>query len=258
MKGSFKDIDWTLPEGKKVYFASDFHFGIPNAAGSLAREKRVVAWLDRISTDAYAVFLQGDLFDAWIEYEKVVPRGFVRFLGKLAEMSDRGIRIVIFTGNHDLWMTDYLQKEIGAEVHHNLQAYVMNGKRFLLGHGDGVSEKEGRYKAMKAVFKNPLGQRIYRFLHPSLGLGLAQFFSSRGLKHREAGEALKPDADEFQWQFAEQVLAKEHFDFILFGHRHIAQYRNIGQGVIFINLGDWFKRDIHAVFDGDMIRLINY
>jgi UDP-2,3-diacylglucosamine hydrolase len=258
MKGSFRDIQWTLPAGKKVYFASDFHFGIPDESTSLAREKRVVAWLEGISADAYAVFLQGDLFDAWIEYKRVVPRGFVRFLGKLAELSDRGIRVVVFTGNHDLWMTDYLQTEIGAIVHHDLQAYAINKKRFLLGHGDGVGDKETRYKAMKALFRNPLSQRIYRGLHPFWGLGIASFFSRRGLKHREAGEALKPDAEEYQWQFAEKVLAEEHFDFILFGHRHIAQCRNMREGAVFINLGDWFKHDTHAVFDGDTVRLLNY
>lgn len=258
MKGAFSEIIWSLPPGKKAYFASDFHFGIPNASGSLAREKRVVAWLERISVDAEAIFLQGDLFDAWIEYRQVVPRGFVRFLGKLAELSDRGIRIVVFTGNHDLWMTDYLQTEIGATVHHDIQCYVINNKRFLLGHGDGVSHKEGRYKAMKALFRNSLSQRIYRALHPSLGLGIAQFFSRRGLKHREAGEALKPEGEEYQWQFAERVLQEEFFDYILFGHRHIAQQRKMPQGAVFINLGDWFKQDTHAVFDGEETRLLNY
>lgn len=258
MKGEYRDIVLTLTPGKRVYFASDFHFGIPDAAGSLLREKRVVAWLDSIKVDAGAVFLQGDLFDAWIEYRSVVPRGFVRFLGKLAELSDQGIKIVVFTGNHDLWMSGYLEQEIGAVVHHELQAYRISEKRFLLGHGDGVSRREQPYLLMKGLFRNPWCQRIYKGLHPNWGLGIANYFSRRGLKHKMGGEPLKSDAEEYQWTFVQEVLKTHQFDYIILGHRHIAQYREVAKGVVFVNLGDWFVQDTHAVYDGHTLRLINY
>ncbi|MBU3675558.1 MAG: UDP-2,3-diacylglucosamine diphosphatase [Chitinophagaceae bacterium] len=258
MKVEYRAIDLALASGKKAYFASDFHFGIPDAESSLLREKRVVAWLDGIATDAAAVFLQGDLFDAWIEYRSVVPRGFVRFLGKLAELSDRGIKIVIFTGNHDLWMSGYLEQEIGAVVHHDIQAYTIGKQRFLLGHGDGVSVREQPYRLMKGLFRNPLSQWIYKGLHPNIGVGIANYFSRRGLKHKAGGEPLKPDAEEYQWEFVEDVLKNRAFDYIILGHRHIAQYRSLQSGAVFVNLGDWFKQDTHAVFDGEVLRLINY
>ena len=258
MKVEYRAIELALAPGKKVYFASDFHFGIPDAESSLLREKRVVAWLDGIASDAAAIFLQGDLFDAWIEYRSVVPRGFVRFLGKLAELSDRGIKIVVFTGNHDLWMSGYLEQEIGAVVHHDMQAYTIGNRRFLLGHGDGVSAREQPYRFMKGVFRNPLSQWIYKGLHPNLGVGIANYFSRRGLKHKEGGEPLKSDAEEYQWEFVQGVQKNHSFDYIILGHRHIAQYRKLELGAVFVNLGDWFKQDTHAVFDGMELRLVNY
>ena len=160
MKGAFSEIIWSLPPGKKAYFASDFHFGIPNASDSLAREKRVVAWLERISVDAEAIFLQGDLFDAWIEYRQVVPRGFVRFLGKLGELTDAGIQIIAFPGNHDMWMTDYFERELNIKTYRRpvdlmvISSIHPTPTSFHIAHGDGLGPDDHLYKLLKIVFEN--------------------------------------------------------------------------------------------------------
>ena len=168
-----------LPKNKKIYIASDQHFGIPNHQDSLLREKKFVQWLDIVKKDAGAIFLLGDLFDFWFEYKKVVPKGFVRVLGKLAEIRDSGIPIYFFVGNHDLWMNDYFEKELDIPVYRKPKEFLVNNKSFLIGHGDGLGPGDRGYKRMKKVFTNPFSKWLYRWLHPDLGIRLGEYLSTK-------------------------------------------------------------------------------
>lgn len=248
-----------LQVGKKIFFASDFHLGIPDYERSLEREKRICSWLDAIQSEAQAIFLMGDLFDAWIEYKRVVPAGFVRFLGKLAALSDAGIALHIFTGNHDLWMKGYFEKELRATVYYQTQEVSINGKRFLLAHGDGLHASEGGYLWMKKLFHHPVSQWIYRKLHPDWGVGLADYFSRRGEKHRLAEEpVMKDESKEYQLLFARETLAQRPIDYFVFGHRHIPLLKSLNPDSIFVNLGDWLRFDTYGEFDGARMRLLQY
>lgn len=249
-----------LKTGKKIYFASDFHLGIPNEKESIKRERRICEWLESIRPDAQQIYLLGDLFDAWIEYKRVVPAGFTRFLGKLSELTDAGIEIVVFTGNHDLWMRGYLEKECGCKVHKTEQLLQISGKSFFIGHGDGLSKKEGKYRFMKAVFHHPLSQWIYRLFHPNIGLGMAQYFSRLGEAERyDSMETLKKDEEEYQFQFVEQYLSENAaVDYFVFGHRHIPTEKKFSENTLLINLGDWLRHDTFACFDGLELRLKSF
>lgn len=248
-----------LPKGKKIYFASDFHFGIPDHATSLDRERRVCKWLDEIAVDAEQLFLVGDLFDTWFEYKNVVPRGFTRFLGKLAQLRDNGLHIEAFTGNHDLWMQDYFKKELAIDVHHGPIVREINGKKFFIAHGDGLGPGDTGYKVLKSVLRSPLSQWLYRRLHPDSGVGLAAWFSRLGPKHADTPvkEFLGP-GKEMLVQFCLDTLNKEHFDYFIFGHRHLAIEFPLPQSSMYINLGDWIRYDSYAVFDGENLSLEYY
>jgi UDP-2,3-diacylglucosamine hydrolase len=248
-----------LPAGKKVYFASDFHLGIPDHATSIAREKRLCNWLDEISADAAELYLVGDIFDAWFEYKNVVPKGYTRFLGKLAELSDNGLRIEAFTGNHDLWMRGYFQEELNIPVHHEPIERTFNGKKFFIGHGDGLGPGDNGYKLLKKVLRSPFSQWLYRRLHPDTGVGLASWFSRLGPKHVD-GEEEKFQGPEKEWlvQFCLEVLQREHIDYFIFGHRHITIEYPLPQNSLYLNLGDWIRYDSYAVFDGTDLRLQFY
>ncbi|HNB81755.1 MAG TPA: UDP-2,3-diacylglucosamine diphosphatase [Chitinophagaceae bacterium] len=247
-----------VAEGKRIYFASDFHFGIPDAIRSRERERRVCAWLDSISGDAQHLFLLGDLFDSWMEYKRVVPKGFIRFLGKLAELSDAGIGLSLFTGNHDLWVRDYFQTELGARVFHEPQSFFIQGKRFHIGHGDGVAPQERGYRMMKEVFRHPLSRFLYRQLHPDLGLKMADYFSRLGMKHQGEEAAMEDIEKEHQIIYSREVLKTEKIDYFIYGHRHVPCTLKLNEYSTFINLGDWIRYDTYAVFDGLETRLVKY
>ena len=252
-------IRMDLPEGKKVYFASDLHLGIPDRESSLAREKRFCSWLDEIKHDAHEIYLVGDLFDVWFEYKNVVPKGHTRFLGKLAELSDEGIHIEVFTGNHDLWMRGYFEQELNIPVHHNPIVRNFNGKKFYIAHGDGLGPGDLGYKMLKRVLRNPVSQWLYRRLHPDTGVGVAGWLSRLGPKHVDGEEEkfLGPDK-EWLVQFAYEKLKTEHVDYFIFGHRHIAVEYQLQENSKYINLGDWIRYDSYAVFDGNDLRLKYY
>jgi UDP-2,3-diacylglucosamine hydrolase len=249
-----------LPKGKKIYFASDFHLGIPDRASSIARERRLVQWLDQIKADAGALFLVGDLFDTWFEYRNVVPRGYTRFMGKLAELSDAGLRIEVFTGNHDLWMRDYFSEELNIPVHHEAITLEVNGKRFFIAHGDGLGPGDQGYKVLKTVLRNKVSQWLYRRVHPDTGVGFAGWLSRLGPKHSvdmPAKKFLGPEK-EMLVQFCMETLNKEHFDYFIFGHRHIAIEFPLPQSSLYVNLGDWLQFDSYAEFDGHNLALKYY
>ncbi len=245
-----------LQSGKKVYFASDFHFGIPDYASTRAREKRICVWLDEIAQDAQVIFLLGDLFDSWMEYKKVVPKGSVRFLGKLASLTDKGVKIIVFTGNHDLWMHGYFEQELGVEVIKQATDFLINDKRFHLAHGDGLCPAEKRYRMMKAIIHHPVSQFIYRQLHPDIGLRIADYFSRLGPKHKYKDLRMKPDSQEFQLMYARDRMKSIKTDFFIFGHRHIPVTIALNEDTLFVNLGDWISYDTYAVYDGTSVQLL--
>ena len=246
----------TAVKPTKLYFASDQHFGAPTPEQSFPREQKFVAWLDEITHDATALFLLGDLFDFWFEYKTVVPKGFVRVLGKLAELSDRGIPIYFFVGNHDLWMTDYFEKELHIPVFHENQEYTFDGKTFLIGHGDGKGPGDKGYKRMKKVFIHPFSKWLFRWLHPDIGVKLAQYLSVKN-KLISGAEDVKFLGEENEWlvKYTKRKLTQKHYDYFVFGHRHLPLQLAVGENSTYVNLGDWIGYFTYGVFDGEKFEL---
>ncbi|MBS1535542.1 MAG: UDP-2,3-diacylglucosamine diphosphatase [Bacteroidetes bacterium] len=248
-----------LAAHQKVYFASDQHFGAPTRELSLPREQKFLRWLDEIKKDAAVLFLVGDLFDFWFEYKTVVPKGFVRILGKLAEMRDSGIEIYFFVGNHDLWMNDYFEQELGIPVYRDNREFTFNQKTFLIGHGDGKGPGDKGYKRMKKVFTHPLSKWLYRWLHPDIGVKLAQYLSVKNkLISGEADVKFLGEENEWLIQYAKRKLQDKHYDYLVFGHRHLPMQINVGENAEYINLGDWIGYFTYGVFDGEQFELKKY
>lgn len=245
-----------LKEGKKVYFASDNHLGLPSRAKSLEREKKFVAWLDKIKPNAAMIILVGDLFDFWFEYKKVVPKGFTRTLGKLAEISDSGIPIYYFVGNHDQWMDGYFEEELNIEVFHHPKELKINDKSFFIGHGDGLGPGDKGYKRMKKVFTNRFTRWLFRWLHPDIGVGLAQYFSVKN-KMISGDEDVKFLGEDKEWLilYSKERLAEKYRDYFIFGHRHLPLEIDLDKGSKYINLGDWITYFTYAEFDGTELQL---
>ena len=268
-----------LQKDKKIYFASDFHLGYPDHQTSLARERKVVAWLDSIKSDSQVVFLVGDIFDFWFEYKNVVPKGFVRLLGKLAELSDSGIEIIVFAGNHDIWMFDYFTKELGIKVYREFQEYSVSSNQlavsseqsqitnhnsqtggvslttFYIVHGDGLGPGDFGYKYLKKVFESKLSQWAFGWIHPHAGMTLATWWSgSRKDEERIKRELQFRGENEWLWSFAKEQEALKHHDFYIFGHRHLLLDLPVNDNSRYINLGQWAYDDENsyhfAVFDG--------
>ena len=249
----------TFPKGKKIYFASDNHLGAPTKDASAPREKKFVAWLDDIKQDAAAIFLLGDLFDFWFEYKTVVPKGFTRTLGKLAEISDSGIPVYFFVGNHDLWMDDYFKTELNIPVFQQPEDFVFNNKTFFIGHGDGLGPADKGYKRMKKVFTNPFFKWLFRWVHPDIGMRIAQYLSVKN-KLISGDDDAKFLGEENEWlaQYSQKKLEEKHRDFFIFGHRHLPLEIELNPSSKYINLGDWIGYYTYGVFDGDKMELKNY
>lgn len=245
-----------LPEGKKIYFSSDNHLGAPTAAESKPREQKFIAWLDEVKEDAAAIFLLGDLFDFWFEYKTVVPKGFVRVLGKLAEIRDSGIPIHFFVGNHDLWMHGYFEEELNIPVYHDPKEFVFNNTRFFIGHGDGKGPGDKGYKRMKKVFVNPFSKWLFRWLHPDIGVRLARHLSVKNkLISGDEDEQFLGDENEWLAQYAKRKLENKHYDYFVFGHRHLPMEIKVGENSTYFNLGDWINHYTYGVFDGKNFEL---
>ena len=211
-----------MVSSKKIYFLSDFHLGAPDKASSLAREKNIISFLNSIQNDAEQIFIMGDLFDFWFEYKKVVPKGYVRILGKLAELTDRGIPVHFFVGNHDMWMNDYFQKELNIPVYFKPTPFEFLGKKFLLGHGDGLGPGDHGYKFIKRIFRNKIAQHIFGLMPPFMGMGLAHYFSRKSRAQTgQKDELFLGDDKEWLVGYCREILAKEKFDFFIFGQRHL-------------------------------------
>ncbi|WP_457610647.1 UDP-2,3-diacylglucosamine diphosphatase [Lutibacter sp.] len=244
---------------KKIYFASDQHFGAPTTEESKVREQKFIDWLDTIKSDAEIIFLLGDLFDFWFEYKKAVPKGFVRVLGKLAVLRDSGIQIYFFVGNHDLWMGDYFEKELNIQVFHQTKEFTFNNKTFLIGHGDGLGPGDKGYKRMKKLFTNPISKWLYRWLHPDIGIRLAQYLSVKN-KLISGEEDVKYLGEEKEWlvQYCKKKLTEKQYDYFVFGHRHLPLEIAISETSKYINTGDWITYFTYGEFDGEELVLKNY
>ncbi len=241
---------------KKIYFASDQHLGAPTKEKSFPREQKFLRWLDEVKKDAEAIFLLGDLFDFWFEYKTVVPKGFVRVLGKLAEIKDSGIPIYFFVGNHDLWMNDYFETELNIPVYHDTKEFTFNNKTFLIGHGDGLGPGDKGYKRMKKVFTNPFSKWLYRWLHPDIGMRLGNYLSVKN-KLISGDEDITFLGEDQEWlvQYAKKKLQEKHYDYFLFGHRHLPMEIIVGENSKYINTGDWISHFTYAVFDSKELTL---
>jgi len=234
---------------KRTYFFSDAHLGLGSREENQERERRIVKFLNRVVSDGERLFIVGDLFDYWFEYRSVVPKGWIRLLGKLAELSDRGIKIIYVNGNHDFWMDDYFTRELGIEVHKDPIEITILGKKFYIHHGDGLLKKDRGYRILKSVLRNRFNIALYSIIHPDLTNALARWSSRTSRKH--TGNKTFEGND--MVGFAERKL-HQGFDYVVMGHDHRPTVRNFGRGV-YVNLGDWITENSFAVFDGKQLRL---
>ncbi|HTD94573.1 MAG TPA: UDP-2,3-diacylglucosamine diphosphatase [Chitinophagaceae bacterium] len=244
---------------KNIYFLSDFHLGAPTHEASLERERLIVSFLDTIKADASEIFLVGDMFDFWYEYRQVVPKGYVRLLGKLAELTDAGIQMHFFVGNHDMWMRDYFQKELNIPVYFEPKEFERNGKTFLIGHGDGLGPGDHGYKRLKKVFRNPACKWLFGILPPVVGMGIANYMSRRSRAQTGASEEIFL-GEEREWLmiYSKEILAQKKIDFFVFGHRHLPVDYRLSMDSRYINLGDWIRYFTYAVFDGNDLVLRSF
>ena len=239
----------------KIYFASDFHLGVSPQATSLERERQLVSWLDHIKHDAKSLFLVGDIFDFWFEYSTVVPKGFIRFLGKLAELADLGVKITLFKGNHDMWMFGYLKEQLNADIIDDEMILHIDGKRFYIHHGDGLGPGDPKYKILKKFFRSKVCQWLFARLHPNLGIGIAQRWSRHSRAANLEEERFLGEDQEWLIQYAKEQLEKEHVDYFIFGHRHLAYDIQLSATSRIINLGEWMHHCTYAVWDGKTLQL---
>ena len=241
---------------KKIYFASDFHLGAPTDEASLVREKKVVRWLDSIKNDAEEIYLLGDVFDFWFEYKRAIPKGFVRIQGKIAELTDAGIPVHWFIGNHDMWIFDYIPTELGVQLHRTEIEREYNGKKFFIGHGDGLGPGDRSYKFIKKVFRNKFCQWLFARFHPNFGIGLANFSSRKSRAKTGASDAtFYGEEKEMLIQYCKEHLKTKQVDYFVFGHRHLPIEFDLDNKSKYINLGDWISYFTYAEFDGEKMTL---
>ena len=240
----------------KIYFASDFHLGAPNHQKSLEREKKICKWLDVISKDAKEIYLLGDLFDFWFEYNKVIPKGFERIKGKLAQLTDSGIKIHLFVGNHDLWTFGYLESELGLEIHRKPEIIEINNKKFYIAHGDGLGKGNTVYKFIKKIYTNSICQFLFKALPSSIGVSLAQSLSRKNKKKQTASKEKLGEINLIN--YCKKVLNNQHIDFFVFGHIHRPCIVNLSPNSKYINLGDWVSQFSYAELSSENLLLKNF
>ena len=242
-----------LKGNKRVYFASDFHLGLSSLSRQeeIDRENKIIKWLSAIEHHSQAIFLVGDIFDFWFEYKHAIPKGFVRFLGKIAHLTDHGIPVYFFTGNHDMWMFRYFKEEIGVEIFDKPIELIVNDTNMLIGHGDGLGPGDTMYKIQKKVFTNKMMQWLFRWLHPDLGIGLAKKWSNSSRLRKAGHDEEFMGEKEFLVQYCKQKESENHHDYYIFGHRHLPLEININGKSKYINLGEWVNNFTYGEFDGN-------
>ena len=250
-------IDIKLNPSKRIYFCSDNHLGSPNRNLSLEREKIFITWLDQIKTDAQAIFFLGDLFDFWFEYKKVVPKGFTRLFGKLAELSDSGIDLFFFVGNHDCWIGNYFEDELGINVFHKKVDLNIDNYNILIGHGDGLGPGDNKYKFLKLLFRNPILKKLFSFIHPDIGISLGSFLSQKNKILSGNEKVFESEDKEMLFSYCKDVLKTKYYHFFIFGHRHIPLELDLGNNSKYFNTGDWITHFSYLVYDGNSFNL-NY
>ncbi|TDB58692.1 UDP-2,3-diacylglucosamine diphosphatase [Arundinibacter roseus] len=265
MSTTFHTENLSLKSGRKLYFASDFHLGAPSPEASRYRERTIVRWLESIRADAQVIFLVGDIFDFWFEYKHAVPKGYVRLLGALAELADEGIELVFFTGNHDMWMSDYFSTELGATIFRQPVRYEITGvqgsiQHLLVGHGDGLGPGDAVYKQLKKVFANPLAKWSFRQLHPDVGIRIANGWSRRSrISNIKKGEEKFMGEDrEWLYLYCQEVEQLLPHDYYIFGHRHLPLDLRLNATSRYINLGEWVNQQTFGVYDGKNLELLTF
>jgi UDP-2,3-diacylglucosamine hydrolase len=238
---------------KKIYFASDFHLGSPNHQQSRMREDRIIRWLNFIEPTCSELFLMGDVFDFWFEYKMVIPKGYARLQGKLATMSDAGIKIYFFKGNHDMWVYDYFTTELGMQIISDDFEMERNGKQFYLHHGDGLGPGDHKYKFLRKIFRNPVCQWLFSLVPPRIGIGIANAWSDNS--RTKKAHAFTVPEDEWLFIHATEQLQKKHYDYFIFGHRHLPLDLKVGSNSRYVNTGEWMNYSTYAVFDGNELAL---
>jgi UDP-2,3-diacylglucosamine hydrolase len=242
-----------LETTRKIYFASDFHLGLPSGSLPIEREKKVVKWLKSISSDAKEIYLLGDIFDFWWEYKLVVPKGFTRFMGTVASITDSGIPVHFFTGNHDMWVKDYLQTECGVTVHTSPVTTIIDRKKFHLAHGEGLGTKDKLYKILLSIFRNRTLRALYSSLHPSIGVGIGLRWSLNSRLGKGITKEFLGEDKEDLIRYAKSVLKNESIDYFIFGHRHLATVYKLNEGSEIVFLGDWIGDGSYAEWDGSTL-----
>jgi UDP-2,3-diacylglucosamine hydrolase len=240
----------------KIYFASDFHLGSPNIIESHKREKLIVSWLNKIEHDAIAIYLVGDIFDFWFEYKTVIPKGFVRLLGKLATLTDNGTKIHLFVGNHDLWMNDYLEKEIGIIIHHKSKIIKEQSKEIFISHGDGLGKGDYIYKITRKLFTSRICQWAFARLHPNLAISLAHACSNSSRKINN--DPFVSKEKEILFGYCKKLQKITPIDYYIFGHRHIPLELKVDNKAIYMNIGDWITHNTYAVLEDGILKLEKY
>ncbi len=246
-----------LPE-KNIYFASDFHLGLPSYLESRNREVLLVQWLDSIKSDASEVFLVGDIFDFWYEYKRVIPKGFTRFMGKVAELTDSGIPVHFFTGNHDVWMFGYFEKELGVKIHTQPIVREFNGKRFIIGHGDGLGKGDYGYKLLKGIFTNRTLQWLFSRLHPNFSMWLGNRWSVRGRYSKEISHKFRNEAELITRYARREIERGNGYDFFVFGHWHSPVVYPLNSTETLVLLGDWIVNNTYGKWNGKSFELLRY
>ncbi len=239
---------------EKIYFASDFHLGIPKLDENHKREKHITKWLTEINKDAKAIYLVGDIFDFWFEYKKVVPKGFVRILGKIAELTDNGTQVHLFVGNHDLWMSDYLKKEIGITIHHEPKIIKEQNKKIFIGHGDGMGKGDYIYKIIKKLFTSKICQWAFARLHPNFAFFIAHKWSNSSRKNNQAID----EKNDILFTYCKEKQKIRPVDYYILGHNHNPVQLKIDKESTYINLGDWITHNTFAVMEKSKIKLKKY
>ncbi len=247
-----------MPDRRNIYFASDFHLGVPDYSSSREREARIVRWLHSIKEDAAELYLMGDIFDFWFEYARAVPKGYIRVLGKLAELADAGVKIILFKGNHDMWMFGYFKTELGAEIISDELVIERNGKRFYLHHGDGLGPGDTKYKILKKIFRSGFCQWCFARIHPNLGIWIANKWSMNSRIANNKKEQFHGEENEWLVQYSKELLGKGHFDYLIFGHRHLPLDVQLSKDSRYINLGEWINYNSYARFDGEELELLYF
>lgn len=248
-----------MSQRKNIYFVSDVHLGVPDLASTRQREKLLISWLDMVSQDAAEIYLVGDIFDFWFEYKRAIPKGFTRLLGKLAELRDSGMPVYIFSGNHDMWMFDYFKTEFDIDIYHKPIIKEYSGKKFFIGHGDGLGPGDKAYKILKRFFRSSVCQWMFRWLHPDIGMGIAHYWS-RQSRYANGKRLEQFHGDDQEWlvQYSRRALETQDIDYFVFGHRHLPLDIKLNEKSRYVNLGDWLDYYSYAKFDGEKLELLYY